>query len=379
MIRIASPFLRLLPFGPALAAVLGVSSPLRAAECDNWKTKHPDWIFCDDFESSGAMVATGRYFEYDDNKGDFKPMASVGRQGSRGMRTLWQAGEVEAGNLKLAFGRNPSTYMVKGNRDQEDFREVYYRMYVRSQEGWVGDPYKLSRATVIAKSDWSQAMIAHIWGDQAERLKVDPAKCVDASGKVTCSGYNDFGHLQWIGSKSGTTKPFTGENAGKWMCVEAHVRLNDPGQANGVQEFWIDDKLEARREGLDFVGSYKEYALNGVFLENHWNSGSPKVQERYFDNFVVSTKRISCADGGSSPTPVLPPDRGSLAPTPNEGALAPRTAGQTSWVRWFRGLNGRPHSLTGRALPAQTGEGISDGSAGTGADVGAGSAPTTVP
>ena len=143
------------------------------------------------------------------------------------------------------------------------------------------------------------------------------------------------------------------------MCVEAHVRLNDAGQANGVHEFWIDDKLEARREGLDFVGSYKEYALNGVFLENHWNSGSPKVQERYFDNFVVSTKRITCADGGSSPTPVLPPNPGTLPPTPNDGALAPRPAGSTSWVRWFRGLNGRPHSLTGRALPAQAGEGSS--------------------
>jgi len=364
MIRSASHFLRFLTFGPALAAVLGLAASPRAAECDNWKVNHPEWIFCDDFESTGAMVATSRYFEYDDNKGDFKPMASVGLKGSRGMRTLWQSGEVEAGNLKLAFGRNPSTYMSKGIRDKEDFREVYYRMYVRSQDGWVGDPYKLSRATVVAKSDWSQAMIAHIWGDQAERLKVDPAKCVDASGKVTCVGYNDFGHLQWIGSKSGITKPFTGTNAGKWMCVEAHVRLNDPGQANGVHEFWIDDKLEARREGLDFVGSYKEYGLNGVFLENHWNSGSPKVQERYFDNFVVSTKRISCTDGASSPTPVQPPDLGGTTPAvPDAGALAPRPAGPTSWVRWVRGLNGRPHSLTGRALPAGTG--TASGDAGT--------------
>ncbi len=37
--------------------------------------------------------------------------------------------------------------------------------------------------------------------------------------------------------------------------MEAHVHLNDPGQANGVQEFWINGKLEARRTGLNFVVS----------------------------------------------------------------------------------------------------------------------------
>jgi hypothetical protein len=33
-----------------------------------------------------------------------------------------------------------------------------------------------------------------------------------------------------------------------------------------------------------------------IMLENYWNSGSPVKQERYFDNFVISTNRIgSCA------------------------------------------------------------------------------------
>jgi hypothetical protein len=32
-----------------------------------------------------------------------------------------------------------------------------------------------------------------------------------------------------------------------------------------------------------------------VFFENYWNTGSPKLQERYFDNIVVSTQPIGCA------------------------------------------------------------------------------------
>ncbi len=72
------------------------------------------------------------------------------------------------------------------------------------------------------------------------------------------------------------------------------MRLNDPGLSNGVQEFWIDGNLEARRDGLNFVGSYMGYGINAIFIENYWNSGSVKEQERYFDNFVVSTERIGC-------------------------------------------------------------------------------------
>jgi len=39
--------------------------------------------------------------------------------------------------------------------------------------------------------------------------------------------------------------------------------------------------------------------INAIFFENYWNEGSPVEQERYFDNIVISTKRINCACGES--------------------------------------------------------------------------------
>ena len=57
-----------------------------AAECQNWQTLHPDWIFCDDFESNNPIVGTGRYFEYDRDGGDFVVLAHMGLDGSKGMR-----------------------------------------------------------------------------------------------------------------------------------------------------------------------------------------------------------------------------------------------------------------------------------------------------
>lgn len=261
-------------------------------ESRNWQEKHPEWIFCDDFESDEPMIKTGRYFEYVDNGGEFVPVNGAGVNGSRGMRAKWQQGGVEAGNLKLGFGKQPDGYMDKGIHSTEQFRDIYYRMYLKMQVGWQGNPYKLSRATVFSSSDWSQAMIAHIWENNADGLAIDPASGTDASGNVVTRGYNDFDHLTWLGNKSGITPVFSMENAGKWFCIEAHVKLNDPGQKNGIHEFWIDGVLQARSDNLDFTKTYTDFGINAIFFENYWNNGSPKNQERYIDNIVVSTKRI---------------------------------------------------------------------------------------
>ncbi|NIM94481.1 MAG: hypothetical protein GTO18_12335 [Anaerolineales bacterium] len=284
----------------SLALRLDVESPPfpqpPTAECANWQVAHPEWIFCDDFEVDAPMVGMGRYFEFDDDGGDFSRMESIGVNGSYGMRVLWQQGEVGAGSLKVAFGRNPNGYMNKTQiRPNEDFREVYYRMYLKMQDGWQGNPGKLSRATIFpSSSDWSQAMIAHLWGGRGNALALDPVRCVDENSNVKCIGYNDFAHMDWLGLTHGTFPIFDTANSGNWYCVEAHVRLNDPGQSNGLQEFWIDGNLDARVDGLNFVRNFTDYGINAIFFENYWNSGSVQPQERYFDNIVISTEPVGC-------------------------------------------------------------------------------------
>jgi len=240
------------------------------------------------------LVGDDRYFEVVDDGGELAVVDGLGFGSSRGIRVRWQAGEVGAGNLKLGFGRNPSGYMNTGIRSGEDFRDVYYRMYLRMQSGWQGNPQKLSRATVIAANDWSQAMIAHLWQGSGDHLGIDPVRCVNGSGQAICEGYNDFAHMTWLGAQSGVTPIFGPGFDGQWFCIEAHVRLNEPGQSNGVQEFWIDDQLETRTDVLDFVGTYTDYGINAIFFENWTNAGSPQEQERYFDNIVVSVERIGC-------------------------------------------------------------------------------------
>lgn len=269
---------------------VGAGQQARVAECGS---PGPGWIWCDDFESDRLA----RYFEYNDVGGTFVRAPGVGVGNSHGMRVRLRPGIVEAGNLKVAFGRTPSTYMRPVDGGTATYREVYWRVWIRMQPGWRnGGDSKLSRATVLAGANWSQAAIGHVWtgGEGNERLAIDPASGTDNAGAVRTRKYNDFPNLRWLGYATGATPVFAASRTGRWQCIESRMRLNDPGQANGVNELWIDGVLEARRTGLNWVGAYDNFAINAVFLENYWNDGSPADQERHFDNFVVSTRRIGC-------------------------------------------------------------------------------------
>lgn len=276
--------------GRSGSATLIVTSPQRVS-C---ASPQPAWIWCDDFEQDRTL----RYFEYQTDSNSFARVAGVGRNGSMGMRAHFAAGQVSAGDLRLAFGKTPSAYFRTVDGGTANYREVYYRVYVRNQSGWIGGGGdKLVRAIVFSTSDWSEAAIGHVWSGSSPNenyLLLDPVSGTDTAGTVQTVGYNDFAHFRWLGAAQSHTPLFDAAHVGQWYCVEAHMKLNTPAHSDGVFELRINGNLEAHRTGLNFLGSYQTYGINAVFLENWWNAGSPQAQERYLDDFIVSTQPIGC-------------------------------------------------------------------------------------
>ncbi|MEZ4220643.1 MAG: hypothetical protein R3B13_06900 [Polyangiaceae bacterium] len=251
-----------------------------------------DWIFCEDFESVTDTKQV--FFEHNDDDGDFKVVSGEGTSGTHALEASYQKGEVEAGWVSVAFGRNPIVGAGKPQyRATEDFSEVWWRLRVKHEQGWpdVG-PAKLMRATSFAKSNWGQAMIAHLWSSGVQLLG-DPASCV-SGGSVACNQYNDFANLQWLGQMKGTTPLFSSALSGQWHCVEGHVKLNAPGQKDGQFEFWIDGNLENSRKDLDWRGTYSDYGVNLISVENYWNSGAVQDLKRWFDDIAIAQLRIGC-------------------------------------------------------------------------------------
>jgi hypothetical protein len=257
-------------------------------------TPRAGWIWCDDFERDRL----GQYFEYDNAGGGFIRAEGVGVGGSYGMRARFLPRQVSAGSLHLALGKVPARYFRPVDGGTTLYRELYWRLYVRYQPAWIGGAgWKLTRAMSFATAGWAEAAIAHLWGGDAPDtnfLQLDPVRGTDASGNLLATGYNDFKHFTWLGRKVGVTPLFDRSHLGQWYCVETHAQLNDPGESNGVFEFWVNGNLEARETGLNFVGSFSAYGLNAVFFENYWNNGAPTAEQRYLDNIVVSVQRIGC-------------------------------------------------------------------------------------
>jgi hypothetical protein len=301
-------------FSKCAASVLGLllalggsgwatAASAATSECANYRTAHPEWIWCDDFEQDRMSG----YFEYSNHNG-FVPTAGAGLDGSVGMKATYKVGDVNAGGLKLAFGRTPDPYFRPVDDGTKNYRELYWRVYMKNQSGWTGgDAAKFTRAIVFVSGSWAEAMIAHLWGSgSGNALVLDPASGTNTAGTVMTTGYNDFDNMRWLGSKKGATPMFDADHVGKWYCVEAHVKLNDASQSNGIFEFWIDEKLEARTTGLNWLGSYNAYGLNALFFENYWNSGPPVQESRYWDNIVVSTQPIGCGPSRSGAAPAAP-------------------------------------------------------------------------
>ena len=265
----------------------------------------PNVIWYDDFNDGKK--------DYMESSGDIDPYESFGGTGGS-MKAGFKQGAINGeGNRKLAFGDfpDPDNSIDVAQRGQH-FNDIYWRIYIKHEYGWEGAPAKMSRATSIVSGNWKQAMIAHVWSGKNNSLTLDPASGVDGqSSNVITTKYNDFDNLTWLGNKPSSEFQIssTGES-GYWILVESRAKLNTPGKSDGLARLWIDGRLEAERENLNFIGSYTDYGINAVFLESYWNSGSIKTQGRWYDNFIVSTNPIG---------PVVCPSKPTLYKTPYHG------------------------------------------------------------
>jgi hypothetical protein len=277
---------------------------------------HIDFVEMSDPQPQEEDTASIWYDDFDDIKtyletsGDLDHTQCFGTGGAS-MKAGFRSGEVNGeGNRKLAFGDFPGGSPVQ--LPGKHFDEVFWRIYVKHEYGWVGAPAKMSRATGIVSAQWQQSMIAHVWSGENNSLTLDPASGVKGqTDSIRTTGYNDFENLTWLGNKPNSTFQISStRESGYWVLVEASARLNTPGKSDGTCRLWIDGRLEAERINLNFRGSYTKCGINAVFLESYWNQGAPKTEGRWYDNFVISTRPVG---------PVTCPRNPVLHKTPYHG------------------------------------------------------------
>lgn len=269
-----------------------------ASECSNLTLATGDVIWCDSFEDED-MPPSGNfqdnYFDFTDNTGGqrFGRSTQESHDGNYSLRHAWLTGEGNPGWIYRTFGRSP---VSSQSHSQQDFREIYWRFYVKYPAGTNAFPDKVTRAMIFAADNhpgWAQAMIGHVWTSSSGSnfLKIDPASGTDTAGNLKSTKINDNPNERWLGAVTSSVPIKVGD----WQCHEVHIKLNTNATSNdGVFELWLDDQLVASRNNLNWVGDYNAYGLNAVMLESYWNAKAPAPTERFIDDFVIATGRIGC-------------------------------------------------------------------------------------
>lgn len=245
----------------------------------------PSTILCEDFESRGQSD----WSDYKDNRFNVREDAAFG--GSRSLRQIYEAGQVNAGWLAWFFGDHPRG----GARTGESFEEIYFRFYHRFEEGWPASyPPKLARVrSHYVDGGWRFAWAEHLWIDPNKPGGVAISAPVSSIPAPAGREYSE--DRRWLGT---TPLGFRfADHDGEWVALETRISLNTPGRRDGRITYWMNGEIALdRRGGVNLRGAYTATTINVAMLDTYWNGGAPRAGlRRWYDNVVVATQPIGCA------------------------------------------------------------------------------------
>lgn len=76
--------------------------------------------------------------------------------------------------------------------------------------------------------------------------------------------------------------------SGVWHVVDATIRMNDPGQANGELTLSVDGALRIRRTGMTFQASTTSLLFDQIFFGPYFHEGARQTQTFWTDDIAIS-------------------------------------------------------------------------------------------
>lgn len=285
-------------------------------DCEN---PHPDWLFCEDFESGGGDFET--WF----SGSEF--LTAVG-EASRDRIDL-SAEHTRSGDWSVHMpgtgdnhrGADLVWYACDGeqttNCDLRGYDQLYFRTWVRfapdheythhflgirgldrfweyGSAGCLPDGEKVMGTTVDFDRETHETFFYTYHMDMncdqncGNYLDVS-ARCerCDDIGMPTCDQTEQCCWGNHFRPESPVALP-----TGEWFCFEMTMQANTPDEADGTMAYWVNDELAHDVDGVRWR-STDELQLNRVRLQ-HYIESADQANAVWFDDVVVSTERIGC-------------------------------------------------------------------------------------
>jgi len=247
----------------------------RGANC---LSPDPEWLVCEGFESGSLAdwddVSIGGILAV---QGTPTPAA-----GSRLLAANIPAGS-NAGTAWAStfFGEHP-----RGDTpDAANVDEVFLNARVRFSPNFAITYNKMF--TMAAFDDWSATWPQPMgWSPYYILLQYNNGQAEGILHKKTTGGSQWRAMLQNVGTPV-TFQP------DRWYEMQYRMKLNTPGQSDGVFELWIDGVKKASYTDVNFRDSYQEHGWNHLLLSAYQNGGpAPADQSLYYDEVIVSPKVV---------------------------------------------------------------------------------------
>ena len=82
-----------------------------------------------------------------------------------------------------------------------------------------------------------------------------------------------------------------------WHEIQWHLKLNTPGQSDGLLEYWVDGVLVARYTDVNFRDTYQAHRWNHLLGISANAPVAPTNQAQYWDDIVASGSPINFGEG----------------------------------------------------------------------------------
>jgi len=240
-----------------------------------------------------------------------KDSAADVHNGEQALRIRYQRGKNTGGHLYTSF--------AKGHE------RLFFRFYVRFPRGHGYVHHFVHLAGYRPPTPWPQ-------GGAGDRPRGDErfSSGIDLYGDygaVPAPGrwglYSYWCEMQGSPGRYWGNEPAGGKRilavTDRWTCVELMVKVNEVGQRDGEQAFWIDGECAGHWTGYRWRTD-DELRVNAAWLLYYITDdavrrgrGELKDESVLFDDIVVATEYIGPLSRAPEPAPNPPADRGGAA------------------------------------------------------------------
>ncbi|KAA1261003.1 Disaggregatase related repeat protein [Rubripirellula obstinata] len=192
-----------------------------------------------------------------------------------------------------------SSFFAFENQGFDEPEEIYFRYYLRLANDWnqtIQNGKLPGIAGTYGKAGWGgrKSDGSNGWSARGFFMQTIP-KGNPLAGRTPIGTYCYHADMEspygdgWVWSRN-----FLGYLArNHWYCIEHHLRLNTPGENDGLIEGWVDGQLAFQKNDIRFRDS-ELLKIENVWMDVYHGGtkSSPYDQHLFIDNVVIARDYI---------------------------------------------------------------------------------------